>query len=118
MSTWRASTRRVSIGLGRDGWGSFIHPPDGGEYAVSFEDVKTGDIKTRPAKEYGPGCVEQRLVNPTGATGKISNRARLIVASCNAIQAAAEKLGEDPTELAERLGNGHLADLIAIGEER
>lgn len=42
---------------------------------------------------------------------------RLFTAAWNAIQAAAESLGEDPIKLAERLGEGYLVELIRQDEE-
>ncbi len=42
------------------------------------------------------------------------DHAKLIVAACNAFQTAAERLGCDPIALAERLGDGGLAEAVDI----
>lgn len=69
------------------------------------------------AEVRGPDGVAVCLVNYNHDEPRTLHEpnARLIVASCNAIQSAAEKLGRDPVELAEDL-QGKLAPIIKLSE--
>ena len=86
MKKWKTGFSAASIGLDRTGYCNQVIAPNGTVFTVNFQDVIHGDIKTEPlpVSHYGPGYVQQTIINRTGNKPEPDSLCEFIVAACNA----------------------------------